>query len=88
MAVAQVASEQKSKILLPPIIEIAPPTLSAALLAISFVPILALAVNKFEVEAVVAKKLVVVAEVEVEFEAVKFWRVVEEVVRNPPEAVT
>ena len=33
-------------------------------------------------DAVVEKKLVEVAEVEVELEAVKFWRVVEEVTRS------
>ena len=40
--------------------------------------------NKFVEDAVVVKKFVVVALVEVEFRAVKFWRVEEPVIRTCP----
>jgi hypothetical protein len=43
------------------------------------------AVNRLDDEAVVEKRLVVVAEVEVEFTAVKFWRVVEPTTRRSPD---
>ena len=43
------------------------------------------AVNKLDDEAVVEKKFVVVAEVEVEVRAVKFWRVVEPTTRRSPD---
>ena len=47
-------------------------------------PIFAVLAKRLVEEAVVAKKLVVVAEVPVAFEKVKFWRVVEPVTKSAP----
>jgi hypothetical protein len=58
------------------------PTLPLALTVSALVPIVRSELKRFVLDAVVAKKLVVVAFVLVEFSAVKFWRVLEPVTRR------